>query len=128
MVVVTAGAQYRAGWLRRILLGEDYRALWTTPVAVELLDLKSEVGGLTPTKVGGSMQTTSLHFRGNDSLEYVFRGSEKDFTRALPEELRETLIGDVVQDQIAGYHPAAALVVARLLDETAFITPVPGWS
>ena len=118
MVVVTPGAQYRAGWLRRILLGEDYRALWTTPIEVELLDLKTEVGGLTPTRVGGSMQTSSLHFRGNDSLEYVFRGSEKDFTRALPEELRETLIGDLVQDQISGYHPAAALVVARLLDET----------
>ncbi len=125
MVVVTAGPQYRAGWLHELLLGADYRALWTTPIEVELLDLRVVAGGLRPTQRGGSAQTTSLRFAGTDGREYVFRPSEKDFTRGFPAELRETLVRDIAQDQVSGYHPAAAVVVARLLDATGLHHPRP---
>jgi hypothetical protein len=123
--VVTAGAQYRAGWLHEFILGADYRALWTTPIRVEVLDLRREAGGLTPMQRGGSAQTVSLRFKGGDGREYVFRPSEKDFTRGLPPELRETLVRDIAQDQVAGYHPAAAIVVSRLLDATGLHHPRP---
>lgn len=124
-VVVTPGPQYRAGWLHEFLLGADYRALWTTPIEVELLDLRVVAGGLRPTQRGGSAQTTSLRFAGADGREYVFRPSQKDFTRGFPPELRETLVRDIAQDQVAGYHPAAAVVVARLLDATGLHHPRP---
>ncbi|MEO7962383.1 MAG: hypothetical protein ABIT38_00580, partial [Gemmatimonadaceae bacterium] len=123
--VITPGARYRAGWLHRIVLGDDYRALWTTPIEVDVLDLRATAGGLRPTQRGGSMQTKSLRFRGGDGREYVFRPAEKDFSKSLPPELRETLVSDIAQDQVSGYHPAAALVVASLLDATGLHHPRP---
>ncbi|MGQ0639877.1 MAG: BamA/TamA family outer membrane protein, partial [Gemmatimonadaceae bacterium] len=124
-VTVTPGPRYRAGWLHRFILGTDYRPLWTTPIEVELLDLGKVAGGLQPTQRGGSAQTVSLRFKGADGREYVFRPSEKDFTRGLPPELKETLVRDIAQDQVAGYHPAAAVVVSRLLDATGLRHPRP---
>lgn len=124
-VVVTAGAGYRAGWLHRAILGGDYRDLWTTPIEVEVLDLRTEAGGLKPTQRGGSMQTNSLRFAAGNGREYFFRPLEKDFTKGLPPELRETLVRDIAQDQVAGYHPAAALIVSRLLDATGIHHPRP---
>src|SRR5437016_779841 len=37
-VTMTAGAQYRAGWLHRWLLGAHYRDLWTTPLQVDVVE------------------------------------------------------------------------------------------
>ncbi|MBC7895258.1 MAG: hypothetical protein H7066_07580, partial [Cytophagaceae bacterium] len=124
-VTLTPGAKYKAGTLKRLVLGQDYRALWTTPIEVNVIDLRRTAGGLTPTQRGGSMQTNSLRFTGGDGREYVFRPSEKDFTKGLPEELRETIVRDVAQDQVAGYHPAAAVVVSGLLDATGLRHPRP---
>jgi hypothetical protein len=124
-VTVTPGAKYRAGWLHRAVLGGDYRFLWTTPIEVDVLDMDTTAGGLRPTQRGGSMQTNSLRFIGQDDREYVFRPAEKDFSKGLPEELRATLVRDIAQDQTVGYHPAAALIVARLLDATGIQHPRP---
>jgi hypothetical protein len=122
---VVAGAKYQAGWLHEFILGADYRALWTAPIEVEVLDLRTVAGGLRPTQRGGSAQTVSLRFSGADGREYVFRPLEKDFTRGLPPELKETLVRDIAQDQVAGYHPAAPLVVSGLLDATGLHHPRP---
>ncbi len=122
---LAAGPRYKAGRLRTLVLGEDYRALWTAPIDVEVLDLRREGGGLTPTKRGGSMQTNSLRFSGADGREYVFRPLEKDFTKGLPPDLRETLISEIAQDQVSGYHPASTLVVSSLLDATGLHHPRP---
>ena len=124
-VTVVAGAKYHAGWLHEFILGADYRALWTAPIEVEVLDLRSVAGGLRPTQRGGSAQTVSLRFAGADGREYVFRPLEKDFTRGLPPELKETLVRDIAQDQVAGYHPGAPLVVSGLLDATGLHHPRP---
>lgn len=124
-VRVTAGAKYKAGWLREFILGADYRYLWTAPIEVEVLDLRTTGGGLRPTQRGGSAQTVSLRFAGADGREYVFRPLEKDYTRGLPEELKETLVRDIAQDQVAGYHPGAAVVVSMLLDATGIHHPRP---
>ena len=124
-VTVVAGAKYHAGWLHEFILGADYRALWTAPIEVEVLDLRRIAGGLRPTQRGGSAQTVSLRFAGADGRQYVFRPLEKDFTRGLPPELKETLVRDIAQDQVAGYHPAAAIVVGALLDATGLHHPRP---
>src|SRR5438128_12582287 len=51
--VVTAGARYRAGFFRQLLLGRHYRELWTQPVKVEVLQLGEFDGGLRPTRESG---------------------------------------------------------------------------
>jgi len=76
-VTVTAGPQYGAGWLHRVMLGRHYRDLWTTPVRVEVLDLARVAGGLTPTKRGGGRQTKSIRFQSADGRTYVFRSSSR---------------------------------------------------
>ena len=114
-VTVTAGPQYGAGWLHRVMLGRHYRDLWTTPVRVEVLDLARVGGGLTPTKRGGGRQTKSLRFQSADGRTYVFRSVDKDPAGAMPPELRGTFVQDILQDQISSSHPAGALVVAPLL-------------
>src|SRR5205809_7832280 len=71
-VTVTAGPEYRAGWLHQVLFGRHYRDLWITPIDVELLDLGAFAGGLTPLRRVGGALTLSLRFAGGSGCEYVF--------------------------------------------------------
>src|SRR5437762_10900702 len=113
-VTVTAGPEYRAGWLHRVLFGRHYRDLWTTPIEVELLDLGAFAGGLTPLRRGGGAQTRALRLAGGDGREYVFHSVNKH-PSWLPPDLRETIAERVVRDQISVLHPGAALVAAPLV-------------
>lgn len=115
-VRVVPGARYRAGWLHRFLLGNHYRHLWTTEIEVERLDLAHFAGGLTPTERGGGQQTRSLRLLAADGREFAFRSVDKDPSAVLPPELRGTVAGDVVQDQISSAHPAGALVAPPILE------------
>jgi hypothetical protein len=123
-VTVVAGPDYGAGGMRKLLLGEDYRNLWTTPVRVEVLDLDF-AGGLTPVRTGGGNQTTSLRFQGADGREYAFRSVDKEHSRALPPDLKETVVDAVIQDQVSSLHPAGALVSASLLDAAGVLNVAP---
>ena len=100
-VVVTPGADYRAGVINSLLFGAHYRALWTTPLKVPLLRLDTTARGLRVLKRGGSMQTKSLRFAGGDGREYVFRSVDKDPTLSLPADLRETYARDILHDMIS---------------------------
>ena len=116
---VAAGPEYRAGSLKRFLLGRSYRELWTTPVAVPVLDLGTFAGGLTPTETGGGNQTLSLRFRGRDGREYAFRSVNKDPGRG--EGGRGGPAGAVLRDQVSSQNPAGALVAGRLMDATGVL-------
>jgi hypothetical protein len=113
-----AAVRYRAGPLRRGLLGDGYRDAWAAPVRVPLLALDTFAGGLTPDRPGGGNQTRSLHLRGADGRDYVFRSTDKDQGGRLGPVARATF-GRVRQDQVGALHPAAAIVADGLLDATA---------
>ena len=115
-VTVVAGPRYKAGAVHRFFLGSDYRPTWTTPVAVEVLDLGSYAGGLKPGKRGGGKQTISLGFEAADGREFRFRSVDKDPSATLPEDLRDTAAEWVVQDQIRASHPAGPLMVDDLAE------------
>ena len=110
----TPNAGYQAGGLHRTLLGEGYRQLWRTPIAVEVLDLAGFAGGLTPTRTGGDFSTRALRFRGGDGREYVFRSVDKDATQGLHPDLRNTVADRVVQDQVSVVPPTGVLVASAL--------------
>jgi len=114
-VQVVPGAHYGAGRVHRLLFGNHYRNLWTTPIPAEVLDLVHFGGGLTPTERGGGQQTRSLRFKAADGREFAFRSVEKDPSVVLPEELRGTVANEILQDQISSSHPAGALVAPVLL-------------
>jgi hypothetical protein len=123
--VVIPGARYEAGALHRFLLGPHYRAAWTQPVRVPVLDLSAFAGGLTPMQRGGGFQTRSLRFRGEDGREYAFRSIDKDPSAILPVDLRQTLVSDIVQDQISAAHPMGALVVPPILEAVGVLHATP---
>jgi hypothetical protein len=114
-VTVVVGEEYRAGSLHRTVLGNSYRDVWTAPVKVEVLDLRTFAGGLTPTQRGGGNQTRSLRFRTPAGREYAFRSINKEQTRALSPDVHGTVAGSVVQDQVSSLHPLAGVVTDPLL-------------
>ena len=115
------GPRYEAGALHRWLWGTDYRALWAAPVQVEVLDLSSVGGGLTPVRDFGGSETKVLALRGADGREYTFRSVDKDPVSLVPEELRHTWVRDLVQDQIVGCHPIPFYVVDELMEAAGIL-------
>ncbi|HEX2080166.1 MAG TPA: hypothetical protein VHG08_20865 [Longimicrobium sp.] len=116
---VVVSERYRAGAIRRFLLGGGYREVWATPVRVEVLD----VAGLAPMRRGGSGQTHGLHLRDAQGRHWVFRATDKDQARRLG-GLERALLGRFRQDQVGAMHPAAA-VVAGALQESAGVLNAP---
>lgn len=124
-VLIAPNPDYDAGALHRLLFGGDYRELWIVPTKVQVLDLGTYAGGLTPVKVGGGQQTKSLRFRSADGREFNFRSVDKDPSAVLPEDLKGTVADDIVQDQISSALPAGPLVVDPLLDAAGVIHAAP---
>ncbi|RIY09765.1 hypothetical protein D0T11_11340 [Hymenobacter rubripertinctus] len=120
-----AGAQYGGTRSSRFWLGPAYRTSWIQPVAVRTLDLTTELGGLRPFGRGGGRQTTSLKLIAADSSEYVFRSVDKDVTKILPPELRNSFAADVLRDITPTSHPYSALVISSLLDKTDILHARP---
>jgi hypothetical protein len=122
---VAPGERYEAGWLSRLVLGEQWRDLWTTPIEVPVLDLKTFDGGLRPRRRGGGLQTTSIHLKSGNERTWVFRSVDKDATGLLDAETRASVLGDIVQDLTSTVYPGAALVVAPLLEAAGVLHATP---
>jgi hypothetical protein len=120
-----AGPGYRADGLHRLFLGGNYRPLWTTPVAVRVLDPATYAGGLTFMREGGGLSTEAVRLKGGDGREYVLRSVDKNVTPAIPPDLRGTLAHSIVQDLVSAEHPGAALVAAPLLDAAGVLHATP---
>ncbi|HUQ47119.1 MAG TPA: BamA/TamA family outer membrane protein [Gemmatimonadaceae bacterium] len=111
------GAEYKAGGLKRLVLGKGWRDLWTTEVRAPLFKLDTYAGGVKILERGGGKQTLSLHFVEKDGWkEYQFRSVNKfPIAQAMPPALRGTLSGKIVQDQVSHLMPAAPLLLHPLL-------------
>ena len=101
----------KVGPVRRFWFGDSYRKLYNTPVKMRVMDLSTERGGLQIVKLGGGMQTQSLRMVDPKGREWVLRSIQKYPERSLPENLRKTIVKDIVQDQISITHPFGALTV-----------------
>ena len=123
--IVVNGGAYGAGIIKRFFLGNLYRKSWTTPVKVPYIDLDTVKGGLTPYAVGGGRQTTSLKFKATNGKEYTFRSVNKDPIKALPPELRETVVVSLLREMTATQQPYGAMPVSRMLDATDILHARP---
>lgn len=123
-VVVVPGEIYRAGHFHRVLLGNNYRDEWTTPIKVPVFKPSTFHGGLRPLKKGGGAQTISLRFETPDGLEYVFRSVKKRFS-ALPEAYKGTVIWYIVRDEGSASHPLGAIAADPLQTAAGILHPHP---
>lgn len=119
-VLAFADTTYQAGKGKEFWFGKVYRDLWGTKLRFPVMDLSQLNGGLKPVKLGGGMQTRSLRFKAPDKRQYVIRSVRKDVTRAIqfnfPGIPQNTIISEIVQDQISMSNPYAAWVVPPLAD------------
>ncbi|SDM28490.1 hypothetical protein [Pedobacter antarcticus] len=100
----------------RFFFGEGYRKLWAEPVKVRVMDMQTERGGMKILQLGGGMETRSLRLADASGKEWALRTVQKYPERKLPDNLKATIVKDIVQDQIATTHPFSALVVPPLAD------------
>jgi hypothetical protein len=113
---VAAGPQYGASWLWEALLGAEYRKLWTTPIEVEVLNLR----GLTPVDKGGGRQTRRLTFEDKDGHKYRVRSVDKKSANVVPKSI--PLADKVTEDQNSSFHPAGPLVAGPLAEAAGIRT------
>ena len=122
---VQCGESYDRGTLWRALFGDAWRDVWSAEIDVPVLDLDSFAGGLTPFKADGN-QSKTLRFHGADGRTYIFRSTEKHSSRkSLPDDLKRTPVGALVQDQIASLHPTGHLAVAELEEAVGVLHSPP---
>ena len=122
---VVPDARYGAGPLYRFLFGSQWRAAWTVPLDAPVLDLDQFDGGLKPERRGGGLQTINVHFKSGNGRTWVFRSMDKDPTRVLDPETRNSVIGDVFQDLTSTAHPGSALIVDPLLEAAGVLHARP---
>jgi hypothetical protein len=126
VVTVTPGAQYKAGALKRAIFGGGWRDVWTTPVQAPVLDIGTHAGGLKLNKRGGGFHSYVLHLdETNGWREYRFRSVDKFPSQGLPPAVRGTVVGNVFQDQVSVFFPAAPLMVHPLLEAVGVLHVEP---
>ena len=108
-----------------LALGIDYRELWTKPIEVEVLDLEAFAGGLAPVARVGGRRRRAWPCAGPTGATTPSAAIDKDPTSILPEDLRDTWVRGLVQDQIAASQPAAFLVVDELMDAAGILHTEP---
>ena len=112
--VMPANANFAAGKFKEFLLGEQYRDIWTTPVTASVIDMETELGGLTPIKKGGGMASNSLRMSMNENRQYILRSINKDYTKLVPPDLGNLKVINIMKDQNSASHPYGALIVPKL--------------
>lgn len=104
-VLVAANPNLRESFWRNTFIGKNYRKEWTTPVKVPVLDLT----GFTPKKQGGGKQTRSLRIDDKNGKEWALRSVQKYPEGAIPPDLRQTAVKDILADGISASYPYASL-------------------
>lgn len=124
-VFVTPGSEYQASWFEEFFLGEQWRALWTTGITVEQLNLNYFSGGLQPVKQTNEDASKVLYFKANDETTWRFRSLNKYPSEMPQSELSQSSIGDFIRDRNSAKNPAAEIIVSRLLNAVDIIQVIP---
>lgn len=113
-VYAVIAPQYKRSKLHEIIWGKHYRAVWATPVPVPVIDISKVQGGLTPVQLGGGQQTTSLTLTDKAGRFFTLRTLDKDPSKALPLNLRQTFVANIMRDQTSAGNPYAAFTLPPL--------------
>ena len=114
--IIAADSRYDVNGVTRFIMGDNYRAEWTTPIKVPYFDIDTELGGLTILKKGGGNQTRSLRLEDGNGQQYQLRSINKYGEGAISENLRGTFAQNAVQDGISSSYPYGAYPVPVLAE------------
>lgn len=120
---VVAGQQYGRPLGGRVLFGRDYRDLWTAPIEVEVLDLRATAGGLRPVMAIGGNESRGLALAGGDGKSYSFRPVKKDLRGIVPDPYRDSVVADIVEDQVAATLPLVEVIKPVLARAVGVLVP-----
>ncbi|SEM54971.1 Surface antigen [bacterium A37T11] len=110
-VRAAAHPAYMHGSFYRFFMGNNYRREWADTVRLPVIQISRMLGGLTPTQLGGGLQSTSLRLVDANGKEYALRSVEKKPDLIVPKPFEGTVVKDVLDDVISSQHPYTALVV-----------------
>ncbi|MGC4100939.1 BamA/TamA family outer membrane protein [Ferruginibacter sp.] len=113
-VTMPAGPQFKATGFKQFWWGRHWRKEWLQPAQFIVFDMDTTAGGLTPTKEGGGHQTKSLRLLNKKGKEYLLRTIDKDLRLLIPDEFKNSIVHDIVNDQISTAHPYGPLAIASL--------------
>ena len=120
---VVAGQQYGRPLGGRVLFGQDYRDLWTVPIEVEVLDLRATAGGLRPVMAIGGNESRGLALAGGDGKSYTFRPVKKDLRGIVPDPFRDSVVAEIVEDQVAATVPLVEVIKPVLARAVGVLVP-----
>ncbi len=111
---VAANKEFAAKGFKQLMLGKQYRDMWTTPVEAPVINFETEKGGLVPIKKGGGMASNSLRVETSDGRQYALRSVIKDYRKLVGPELRNLKLIDLLADTNSASHPYGALIIPTL--------------
>jgi hypothetical protein len=116
--VVIAGNEYDKSGFHKLWWGKHYRPEWITPIRAKNFYLDTAKGGLVPSQVSGSRQSTGLRLKNKEGKEFVLRSIDKDFGNGLGDLYKGTFIARIAKDQSSIGHPYAAPTIAAMIRPT----------
>lgn len=123
-MAIAASTRYGdPAFLKRILMGKNYRDVWRTPVKLPVFRMKEQ--GFKILELGGGQQTKSLRLEDKQGREWALRTIDKDVEGALPTFLRNTIVEKVTQDMVSAAHPYAPLTIPPLASAMGLVVPRP---
>jgi hypothetical protein len=117
---------WQLGRVLKFFLGSFYSAAYDLKLSYDVLNLQTEQGGLTPTDMGGGLQTKTLRLTDPLGGAWAARSVTKDSSRILPwPQNRATLVNRVIDHGMTATHPEAALAVPALADAVGVLHVEP---
>ncbi|WP_447642731.1 MULTISPECIES: BamA/TamA family outer membrane protein [Chitinophagaceae] len=104
----------KMGGMHQFLFGKNYRKEWVQETKLPAITIDSIDGGLTPLKLGGGYQSTSLRLTNKQGKEYTLRLVEKNVEKVVPEPFSGTFVNEWLDDATSAQHPYSALIVAPI--------------
>ncbi len=113
------------GGMKKMFMGENYRREWNTPVNMQVFNIRQERGGMRITGLGGGKQTKTLQLEDSTGKRWILRSLNKDPKKAVPENLRETIVQDMAMEINSATHPYAALAIPGMAQALNIVTAKP---
>ncbi len=96
------------------IFGANYRKEWSQKTKLPVIRVSEVSGGLTPSKLGGGFQSTSLRLKDASGREYALRTVEKKPDLVVPLPFQGTFVREFLDDATSAQHPYSALIISPM--------------